>query len=201
VKGKFVAVEGPNGVGKSTAIANAVSILTEQIQTNVHPTREPSATELGAAIRELEPSLTPEALALACAADRLDHVMREIEPALRAGSHVITDRYVPSSLVLQRLDGLEREFIWRLNENACPPDLTVYLDDEPETIRQRLALRSQRSRFEADGSAELEITLYREARAFLHTQGWRQSVIDCRELTPDEVGTQLAGLVIALAAG
>jgi dTMP kinase len=198
--GVFVAVEGPNGVGKSTAITSAVNILNE-LQTPVHPTREPSATKLGAAIRALEPSLSPEALALACAADRLDHFIREIEPALRAGSHVITDRYVPSSLVLQRLDGLQREFIWGLNKSACPPDLTVYLDDEPETIRQRLALRNQRSRFETDGSAELEIALYREARAFLHTQGWRQNAIDCRGRTPDEVGTQLAGLVIELAAG
>jgi dTMP kinase len=195
----FIAVEGPNGVGKSTAIANAVSILNEQIRTPVHATREPSSTQLGAAIRALEPSLSPEALALACAADRLDHVMREIAPTLRSGSHVISDRYVPSSLVLQRLDGLERELIWRLNKSACPPDLTVYLDDEPETISQRLAARSRRSRFEADGSAELEISLFRETRAFLHAQGWRQAGIDCRNRTPEEVGSELARLIVELA--
>jgi dTMP kinase len=199
VSGLFVAIEGPNGVGKSTVIAASGRLVGRELGVGVHATKEPSATALGAAIRSLEPTLPAEALALACAADRLDHLAREIEPALAQGMFVMSDRYVPSSLVLQRLDGLELEFVWTLNRDARAPDLTVYLEDEADTIDKRLAAREQRSRFEAVGSAARELALYREARAFLEGCGWKNHVVDCRGRGPDEVATEVANAVAAAA--
>jgi dTMP kinase len=201
VSGLFVAVEGPNGVGKTTVIAEVAQLLEAKHGLAVHPTREPSATALGEAIRALEGSLPPEALAFACAADRLDHVAREIEPALGRGDYVLSDRYVPSSLVLQRLDGLKRELIWEINKTARVPDLTVYLDDEEETLARRLADRPKRSRFESRDAVGRERALYREAHDFLAERGWRQAVIDCRGLSPEAAGAELARLVAAAGRG
>lgn len=193
----FIAVEGPNGVGKSTVIGLTGAILAREHGVGVHLTKEPSPTLLGAAIRELEPSLPREALALACAADRHDHVAREIEPALSEGKLVISDRYVPSSLVLQRLDGLDLDYIWSLNEDVRPPDLTVYLEDDPSTIDERVASRSGRGRFETPGAAARELALYSEARAFLADRGWAQEVIDQGGRSASDVAAQLATTINA----
>lgn len=193
----LIAVEGPNGVGKSTVIGLTGEILTQEHGIHVHLTKEPSVTLLGAAIRELEPSLPPEALALACAADRHDHVTREIEPALSEGKLVISDRYLPSSLVLQRLDGLDLDYIWSLNEDVRPPDLTVYLEDDPSTVDERVASRTGTSRFEKPRAAARELALYSEARAFLADRGWVQEVIDQDGRSASEVAAQLATTINA----
>jgi dTMP kinase len=197
--GFFVVVEGPNGVGKSTVVGQAVPLLNQRVNMNVHATKEPSSSRLGEAIRELEPTLPPLALALACAADRLDHVSREIEPALADGRLVISDRYVPSSLVLQRLDGLDLEFVWMLNKDARRADLVVYLDDDAETISKRIAARQQHSRYEARGSAHREVELYCEARDFLGRKGWQQEIIDCRNRSADKISQELVEIVFAAA--
>lgn len=193
----FIAVEGPNGVGKSTVIALTGELLADH-GVPVHVTKEPSTTLLGAAIRELEPSLPREALALACAADRHDHLVREIEPALSDGKLVLSDRYVPSSLVLQRLDGLEIDYIWSLSEDVRPPDLTIYLEDDPSTIDERIASRTGTRRFERPGTAARELALYSEARDFLADRGWAQEVIDQAGRPARDVAAELAGAIRAL---
>lgn len=200
MSGIFVAIEGPNGVGKSSVIAAAAQLLSDRTGKTIHTTREPSTSSLGAAIRELERKLPREALAFACAADRVDHVAREIEPALVRGAVVVSDRYVPSSLVLQRLDGLELEFIWSINKGVLVPHLTIYLEDAPERIDERVAARPGTRRFESAGNAAAELTLYREARQFLDEQGWLQQTIDCSGHNLGEVARLVAELVAALGA-
>ena len=61
-------------------------------------------------------------MALAClvAGDRHHHLATEILPALHAGKVVICDRYLPSSLVLQAIDGIEPDTIWCLNAGLRP---------------------------------------------------------------------------------
>jgi dTMP kinase len=199
--GIFVAVEGPNGVGKSTVIATASVALARSLGRYVYATKEPSATPLGQAIRELEPVLPPEALALACAADRVDHIAREIEPRLAEGAVVVSDRYVPSSLVLQQLDGLTLDFIWAINKDARPPDLTVYLEDEPARIDKRIAARGGTRRFESAGNAAHELVLYRDARNFLCDQGWKQETIECAGLTAEDVAERLVNVVASWVGG
>ena len=184
--GLFIAIEGPNAVGKTTITGRIAAGLRTR-GTAVHVTTEPSATTLGRLVRSAESYLTGRALALAVAADRYAHIEAEVIPALKAGKIVITDRYVQSSLVLQRLDGLRLAEIWSYNAHVTVPHLSVYLEDDPEVIVARLLQRPALSRLETQGSPARELALYRDAFRFLARRGWPQARIDCRGLDPDGV--------------
>jgi dTMP kinase len=88
-------------------------------------------------------------MALAClvAGDRHHHLAAEILPALHAGKVVICDRYLPSSLVLQGIDGIESDTVWRLNAGVYVPDVTVLLNADHHVIADRLRQRGTHSRF------------------------------------------------------
>ncbi|TDB78192.1 dTMP kinase [Actinomadura sp. KC216] len=187
----FIVIEGPNGVGKTTGARLLAARLAARGH-GVHLTAEPTRTRLGDLIRETEDELPGRALALAVAADRAVHVGNEITPALREGRMVVSDRYVPSSLVLQRLDGFRLSEIWRLNDFAPRPSLTIYLEEDPEIITGRLEERGTLSRFEKCCSPARELELYRGAYRFLRWHRWRQARIDCRGMNPAGV---LAGML------
>lgn len=188
--GFFIAIEGPNAVGKTT-IAGRLAAALRARGAVVQVTTEPSATPLGRLVRSAEAYLTGRALALAVAADRYAHLEAEITPALDAGMVVITDRYIQSSLVLQRLDGLGLAEIWSYNAYVTVPDLSVYLEDDLEVIAGRLRQRPALSRLEAQGSPARELALYRDAFGFLARRGWTQARIDCRGLDPDGVAAAI----------
>jgi dTMP kinase len=187
----FIAIEGPNGVGKTTVATLLATRLREHCDVPVHLTTEPSNTPLGRLLRSSEAVLTGRALALAIAADRYAHVETEVIPLLDEGHHVISDRYVQSSLVLQRVDGLGLQEIWRYNAYVLPPSVTFYLQDEPDVIRERLGSRAERSRLELTGSPGRELQLYREAMDFLRRHDWEQVIIDCRGKTPGKIVTDI----------
>ena len=133
-RGVFVVLEGGDGCGKSTQAQRLVSRLRD-LGRDVVATREPGATEAGAAIRSLVLGgghLDPRAEALLIAADRAEHVAKVIRPALDLGAVVVSDRYVPSSLAYQGVArGLGVEEIARLSEWATgglTPDLVIVLD-------------------------------------------------------------------------
>jgi dTMP kinase len=190
VTGRFIAIEGPNAVGKTTITGRLAAALRAR-GTAVHVTTEPSATALGRLVRSAESYLTGRALALAVAADRYAHLEVEITPALNAGKVVITDRYVQSSLVLQRLDGLGLAELWSYNAHVPVPGMSVYLEDAPEVIAARLLQRPALSRLEAHGTPGRELALYRDAFRFLTQRGWPQARIDCRGLDPDGVAAAI----------
>jgi dTMP kinase len=136
--GRFIAVEGGEGAGKSTQLALLESWLVERGH-EVLVTREPGATGAGARIRALllDPAatLSPRAEALLYAADRAQHVAEVVRPALERGAVVLTDRYVDSSLAYQ---GAGRELavdeVARLSRWATEglrPDQVVLLDIDP----------------------------------------------------------------------
>jgi dTMP kinase len=187
VSGRFVAVEGPNGVGKTTAAELLAQQLRERTGDPVHLTTEPSNTTLGNLLRKAETTLTGRALALAIAADRYAHVEREIIPQLDAGRWVISDRYVQSSLVLQRIDGLQLDEIWLYNRFVLPPSFSFYLTERADIIRRRLSARAGLSRLELTGSPERELELYDQAFTFLAKHDWRQVKVDCQGQTPDAI--------------
>ncbi len=82
-----------------------------------------------------------EVLALLFAADRANHTINTISPALEKGSIVISDRYVYSSLAYQSrgmIKGLEIDWIRSINQDAIEPDLVIFLDATPKEAMLRL---------------------------------------------------------------
>lgn len=142
-EGVFIVLEGGDGSGKSTQATQLVARLKEAGR-EVVATREPGATEAGAAIRSLVlggGDLDPRAEALLIAADRAEHVAEVIRPALERGAVVVSDRYVPSSLAYQGVArGLGVDEITRLSDWATgglQPDLVVLLDVPPVVAARR----------------------------------------------------------------
>jgi len=193
--GMFIAIEGPNGVGKTTTATLLATRLRERNERPVHLTTELSNTPLGRLLRSSEAVLNGRALALAIAADRYAHLDSEVIPLLDDGHHVVSDRYVQSSLVLQRLDGLSLAEIWRYNAYVLPPTVSFYLEDQPEVIRERLGARHQLSRLEMTGSPGRELTLYGEAYRFLQKHDWAQEKINGHGLTPEQIVARILGLL------
>ncbi len=169
----FVAVDGPNGVGKSTAIAALVRLL-EARGSVVRSVRQPSDTDFGHFIREAEGRYDGLTLAALVVADRVHLVDTVIRPALAAGELVITDRHIASTLALQQLDGLDIDFLWKLNAGVLKPDLSVFLDAPPTVLEQRLDHRGRTSRFEQvpDISAS-ERRHFAEAAKLMRAEGIR----------------------------
>ncbi len=154
-RGRFYAVEGADGVGSSTQCRQLVERLQKAGRT-VHATAEPSGGPIGALIRQMlggdrSQKAIHKELALLFAADRLDHVAREIEPRLQEGIDVVGDRYVLSSLVYQSLD-LPQEWVREANKYAPPADATVLitlpLDDAWARLEQRIADGAAREVFD-----------------------------------------------------
>jgi dTMP kinase len=144
-RGVFVAFEGGEGAGKSTQVT-ALAALLRAAGRDVLVTHEPGATRIGAAIRTLlldreSAGLSARAEAMLYAADRAEHVDAQILPALAAGSVVITDRYVDSSLAYQGagrpLDPAQVEALNEWATGGLHPDLTVLLDIDPAIGLQR----------------------------------------------------------------
>ena len=138
-RGMFIALEGGEGAGKSTQAKLLGQWLTDMGH-DVVLTREPGGTTVGAALRAIlldhdTGALSPRAEALVYAADRAEHVEALIQPALAAGSVVVTDRYVDSTLAYQgagrSLGATELEQLAQIATGGLRPHLTVVLDIDP----------------------------------------------------------------------
>jgi dTMP kinase len=170
-KGLFITFDGPNGVGKSFLLGKVRDQLT-RMGFDVCQTKEPTSTPIGMLVRNAEEDYAGQVLACLVAADRYFHIEHEVLPALSGGKLVLCDRYVESSLVLQRLDGVDIDFIWALNEKIPIPSLSVVLTARPEVLIKRLAQRAQLSRFERSNLSALEVLYYQEAAHFLLSHGY-----------------------------
>lgn len=157
-KGKFITVEGIEGVGKSTNIAHLKSAL-EQRGYAVLTTREPGGTPMAERIRELVAEHGDEAMPdiaelLLVFASRALHVNNVIRPALEAGTLVICDRFTDSSRAYQGAGrGLPQEDINLLAKwvhEDLQPDLTILLDAPVETGMGRAGRRGKPDRFEIE---------------------------------------------------
>jgi dTMP kinase len=133
-RGKLIAIEGIDGAGTTTQCERLARRF------GLHATREPSDRPIGKLLRQFlrgELGAADErAIALLFAADRIDHVTREIEGELAGGKSVISDRYVLSSLVYQS-QMVAREFVVAINAAAPPADLTILVDVAADVARQR----------------------------------------------------------------
>ena len=178
-RGMFISIDGPSGAGKSTIVRHLAQLLVAAGE-NVHITAEPSSGPIGVLCRELTESVTGHALACLYAADRYHHAQTEIRPHLERGETVISDRYVPSGLVMQRFDGTDPAFLWLLNSEADRPDLSVILEADPEVIAERLAARGPHNCFQlTPGSSHAEAHFYRQATERLIQAGFDVLRVDC----------------------
>ena len=155
-KGFFVAIDGPNGVGKTTLLEEIEKIIkSKNIQ--LYKTKEPTNSILGKFIREISEEINGDTLACLVSADRYEHLKNEIIPELKKGKIVITDRYILSSLILQVMDGVKESFILNLNSKIIKPDLQLAIFAEEEIIQNRLKQRDKLTRFEKNNQSKKEI--------------------------------------------
>jgi dTMP kinase len=152
--GRFIVLDGIDGSGTTSQGQRLVAAL-QAAGIPAAFTCEPSAGPIGRQIRQVlsgggdAVSRSWDTLALLFAADRLDHVAREIRPALSAGTTIVCDRYDLSSLAYQSATAGEdpahaREtlsWIRALNQRALRPDLTLVLDVDPDVAEARRAAR------------------------------------------------------------
>jgi len=143
-KGVFICVEGLDGCGKTTQTRLLVERLKKKGYDAIY-TAEPSRGKIGKFIKEYclhgETRVSSIVEALLFAADRFEHVEKEVIPALNEGKLVVSDRYVYSSLAYQGAAGLDLEWIEKINEHTRHPDLALFIDVEPETVIHRLKPR------------------------------------------------------------
>ena len=170
---RFIVLEGIDGSGTTTQLGLLQQHLAARGR-RAHATREPSQGPVGRLLREIllgghrAPDGSPVdglAMALLFAADRRDHLKREIEPALAGGADVISDRYLLSSLAYQAQEA-ERDWVAGLARDLRVPDVTVLLD-VPVAVaaaRRRAAGRVE-ERYDADAVQTRVAARYRELAA------------------------------------
>lgn len=144
--GTFITLEGGEGAGKSTLI-RSLTVKLQESGREVVTTREPGGSPIAEAIRDIILHVDHTAMnavteALLYAAARRQHLAEKVLPALERGATVICDRYVDSSLAYQGYArGLGIDNVWEINRIATEgrmPDLTLYLDLEPELGLSRI---------------------------------------------------------------
>jgi dTMP kinase len=150
IPGRFLTVEGIEGVGKSTQVARLSAALSERGIAHV-VTREPGGTPLAEKIREIvltvrEESLPPTAELLLMFAARAVHLANHVEPNLRAGRWVICDRFIDATYAYQgggrRLSIDHIRQLQTMVQGARLPDLTVLLDAPVEKALERAHQRN-----------------------------------------------------------
>ncbi|MEC0170699.1 dTMP kinase [Paenibacillus graminis] len=151
-EGFFITLEGGDGSGKTTVLGRVAAYL----QNHSMPyliTREPGGIEIAEKIRSIildraHTAMDARTEALLYAASRSQHLAEVVEPALKEGLTVLCDRFVDSSLVYQGYArGLGVEEVRSINQFATGgrmPDLTFYLDVDPEVGLSRIAANQDR---------------------------------------------------------
>ncbi|MRX26899.1 dTMP kinase [Kangiella sp. HZ709] len=183
--GKFITIEGTEGVGKSTNIAFITQWLSDKGIEIMH-SREPGGTPLAEEIRELllnkrDEQVDSRTELLLMFAARCQHVSQKIRPALDAGHWVLSDRFTDASYAYQGagrelgFERLEELDDWSLQ--GFKPDLTIMLDLPIEIGLERAEQRGEKDRFESE-----QIEFFKRVRdgylAIAKAEPERMKVID-----------------------
>lgn len=144
--GRLVAICGFDGTGKTTQVGRLTKVL-ESRGIVVTSTRQPTdwyrqqsvVSNYLAEGGDIDGRL----LTLLSAADRRRNIVDVIDPALERGETVICDRYVFSTLAFNVERGVDARSIASYNVDIPKPDVTVFLDLEPETVQQRIRERDK----------------------------------------------------------
>lgn len=144
-KGKFIAFEGIDGSGKSTQI----QLLNDKLKSEgiyCYTTMEPTDSPIGSLIRQIltgKIKTDNKAIAALFAADRLDHLLNDVNGILAKisdGTTVITDRYYFSSYAYHSVDA-PMDWVITTNEqskNILKPTVTIFIDVDPDTAIDRI---------------------------------------------------------------
>jgi dTMP kinase len=188
-KGKFITIEGGEGVGKSTNIACVENFLRERSIPFIK-TREPGGTPLAEALRHL--LLSPHQEEIVCEktellmmfAARAQHLQQVILPTLQQGTWVVCDRFTDATYAYQGggrgLSTTMIETLESLVQEDLQPDLTLLLDVDVSIGLSRLSNRSEIDRFEREQKPFFEAVrnMYLQ-RAQQHAQRFR--IIDASQ--------------------
>ncbi len=194
-------IEGLDGAGTTTQTKRVVEHLRGRGVT-AHATREPSDGPVGRLIREMltghhaidGEKLSQGTFGLLFAADRLDHLQREVEPQIAAGAIVVSDRWYHSSLAYQGT-GADRDWIAALNARARRPDLTIFLRVRPEVAAARRAAARRKEELFEDLRMQQEVDAgYKATIAELVAAGERIETLD-GEQTEDQVFAAILNLI------
>ena len=156
--GKLITLEGMDGAGKSTHIANIISALVARGH-EVVSTREPGGTALGERLRELllHESMHAETETLLMFAARREHIAQVISPALARGAYVLSDRFTDATYAYQAgAKGVDINKIRTLEQwvqGALQPDITLLFDVPVEVSMQRLVQAREPDKFERENAA------------------------------------------------
>jgi dTMP kinase len=196
----LIAIEGGDGAGTTTQTRRLAEWLAATGRA-VHATREPSTGPIGQLLRRVlageHAPVDAAAVALLFAADRLDHLAREVEPARAAGQIVLTDRYRLSSLVYQSLS-VERALVVEINRRAPPADLTLLVDVPVEVAAARRRARGGADELFDDAATQARVRAgYLAEAERARAAGERLVVVDGTP-DPDTVFAALQTAVQAL---
>ena len=211
-RGRFVTLEGAEGVGKSTNVAFVKHFL-EDAGCEVVATREPGGTPLAEAIRGIvlsswEEEMPAHAELLLMFAARSAHLQNLIEPALTRGAWVVCDRFVDASFAYQGAGrGIPTLQVEQLQEwvlGTLRPDLTLLLDAGIETGRERAGARD-RARATSDRIETEQLDFFARVRdaylALARAEPDRIKVVDAGASLPEvqrKIAVQLQALLDSL---
>lgn len=160
-RGKFITLEGMDGAGKSTHIPNIIAALKAR-GLEVVATREPGGTRLGEQLRALllHDAMHPETETLLMFAARREHIATVIEPALKRGAYVLSDRFTDATFAYQcGGKGVASSKVKQLEkwvQGSLQPDLTLLFDVPVEISMKRLANAREPDKFEREDAQFFE---------------------------------------------
>ncbi|MGI9062489.1 MAG: dTMP kinase [Pseudonocardiaceae bacterium] len=190
-------VDGPSGVGKTT-VSRLMGLRLRAQGLRVLVTTTPSGSTLGNLARGQTYELRGMALSCLVAADRYHHDRQVVRPALADGTIVVCDRYVPSSLVLDVLDGVEPAVIQILYSDITVPDLAIVLTGDPVVCAERAKRRGTYSRFHATSAdhARQEAQLFDMAISRLRDAQYRVHEHAIGQIPADGVADALTSVIL-----
>jgi dTMP kinase len=189
---KFIAFDGPDGVGKSTLV-NGVRDALLQRNVRVFHLHEWKRGPFESIIRKLSTSKhDPFVLFTWVLASRAYTIEKQVLPALAGGKVVLLDRYYAASLVYQRLEGIDIGTIERFLNAFAQPDVHIQLRCPVEIMRQRLLVKSEVSNVVTLSQLA---RLYDEAFDILTQRGEQVCTLDT-SLSPDRLVKEALSIIL-----
>ena len=196
MRGLFITLEGGDGAGKSTQIKNIRSFFEERGFV-VLSTREPGGTAISEKLREIlldkdNSVMEPVTEMFIYAASRAQIVRETILPAIEEGKVVICDRFTDSSIAYQGYGRGLGDMVAEVNAHATgglEPDMTFWLDIDPEAGRERAKREGEPDRIELEKS-DFHYRLYEGYRALASEYPERIRRIDASR-TPGEMKEEI----------